>query len=301
MTDVANGASLAIQLVIVGLGALTLGMSLWAAREGSPLIALFGRWIRWIFLATLVAGATWIFGWSGYGFPTLLLVSLLGLFLIETAYNWIAISALSKSELPLFPRFEENDRGDEWPSTPAFIRIKDWIRQNDYQKAQALVSTLGDTVLMRLSVYENEAGTERLQVLFLPNPRGNTAVCFSFVSVTRGGRTLLTDNVFLPFGGFYPENWEVERRPWTRSPGKLLERHRARIDAAAEPLAPFVISPLEQINEDQRRVERINRELGFLREISGEPGESRLTTAGKARVWQEVWTLSYLGLPLKYT
>jgi hypothetical protein len=26
----------------------------------------------------------------------------------------------------------------------------------------------------------------------------------------------------------------------------------------------------------------------------------RLTSAGKARIWQEIWTLAYLGLPLKY-
>ena len=63
---------------------------------------------------------------------------------------------------------------------------------------------------------------------------------------------------------------------------------------------PYVTSPLEQINDDQRQVEQLNRDLGFLHKRVEEADKGRLTTAGKARIWQEVWTLSYLGLPLSY-
>jgi hypothetical protein len=221
-------------------------------------------------------------------------------FLIETSYNWIAIASLSKSELPLFPKFEENENGEEWPTSQPFIKLKDWLFDSGFTRKQSLVSHLGEMILMRVSVYESSDQTIRLHVLFLPNARGNTAVCFTCNSATRLGDCIVTDNIFLPFGGFYPENWDVERRPWMRSVSNLVERHRARIDAKAEVLMPFVTSPLEQINEDQRQVETLNRDLAFLNKRAEEAELGRLTTAGKARIWQEVWTLSYLGRPLSY-
>jgi len=248
----------------------------------------------------VIGGAAYVFGVTGYSYPVLVAVALLSWFLIETAYNWIAISTLSRSELPLFPKFEENENGEEWPTDKSFIALKDWLFDAGYTRKQSLISHLGEMVLMRVSVYESKDQTIRLHVLFLPNARGNTAVCYTCYSATRVGDCIVTDNVFLPFGGFYPENWCVERRPWTRSVSSLLERHRARIDANAEVLMPFVTSPLEQINEDQRQVEQLNRDLGFLHKRVEEADMGRLTMAGKARIWQEVWTLSYLGWPLSY-
>lgn len=301
MTPVSNGNALLIQAVIILLAVLSLSFSWWAARAGSPVIAIFGRWFRWAFLSSLAAGVVHVFGWTGYGFGVLLIVALLTFYILETSYNWVAISALSKSELPLFPRFEINERGDEWPSNKQFIELKGWLRQAGFQKRQALVSMLGEMLLMRVSVYENGDQTIRLHILFLPNARGNTLSCFTFYSTTQSGSVLVTDNIFLPFGGFYPENWEVERQPWTRSASKLLLRHRARIDAKGEELMPFVIEPIEQINRDQHQVEQLNRELGFLHMPAEEPELGRLTTAGRARIWQEVWTLAYLGLPLRYS
>jgi hypothetical protein len=300
MTAVSNSESLLIQIATLVLAVLSLGLSWWAGRAGSPVVAVFGRWLRWLFFAFLGGGLVYVMGWTGYPLGVLVLVTLLLWFLIETGYNWLAISALSRSELPLFPKFEENDRGDEWPSSPGFIKLKEWLRQKGFQKKQALVSFLGEQVLMRVSVHESEDETIRLHVMMLPNVQGNTAVCLSFYSTTRAGDFIVTDNIFLPFGGFYPENWDVERRPWMRGAGDLLNRHRERIDAKAEPLIPFVTSPLEQINEDQRSVEQLNRDLGFLHPVHEQHELGRLTAGGKARIWQEIWTLAYLGLPLKY-
>ena len=60
-------------------------------------------------------------------------------------------------------------------------------------------------------------------------------------------------------------------------------------------------SPLEQINEDQRAVEQLNRDMGFLHPVHDQHELGRLTSGGRARIWQEIWTLAYLGLPLKYS
>ncbi|MEX0330200.1 MAG: hypothetical protein AB3N64_02140 [Puniceicoccaceae bacterium] len=300
MELIPQGESLLIQGGILALAILSLLVSWWAGRAGSPILAIASRWLRWIFIAILMAGAVYVFGWTGYRFPVLFFVAMLAWFLVETAYNWLAISTLSRSELPLFPKFEENDSGEEWPTDNRFLKLKDWLSANGFSRRQALISHLEDLVLMRVSVYENQDQTIRLHVLFLPNARGSTAVCFTCYSSTRLGDCIVTDNVFLPFGGFYPENWDVERRPWTRALSNLVERHRARIDAKAEVLMPFVTSPLEQINEDQRQVELLNRDLGFLNKRAEETELGRLTTAGKARIWQEIWTLAYFGLPLSY-
>jgi hypothetical protein len=289
-----------LQLIILLLGMLSLFIGFKASRLGSPVWAIFGRWTRWAFIATLVASTLRLFEWSGIAFPILLMVVGLAYFLLETLYNWIAISALSKSDLPLFPRYEENPSGEEWPSEPSFIALRDWLRSNGFQRQQALKATLGNNILMRISSHDSADKKIRLQILLLPNERGSCAVCASFLSVTKSGKTLLTDNVFLPFGGFYPDEWSVERRPWTRSIGKLHDRHKARIDAVAEPLQPFTSSPYEQIRQDQQHLEQLNQELGFLTNPHDVEDLGRLTPAGKARVWQEVWTLAYLGLPLSY-
>ncbi len=293
-----NGQSGWLQGLVLALALASLLCSWWAGRAASPVVAILSRWVRWLFIAFFAAGLVHWLGWTGYRFPVLLAVALLAWFLVETLYNWLVISALSRSDLPLFPKFEENQRGDEWPSESRFIRLKEWLRAAGFQRRQALVSMLGEQVLMRVSVFENADRTERLHILFLPNARGYTSVCFTVFSATVSGVLIITDNVYLPFGGFYPEHWEVERRPWTRSPEKLLQRHRARIDAKSEQLQPFTESPLEEINANQRLVEQLNRELGFLHPPQAEAEHGRLTPAGKARLWQELWTLAYLGLPI---
>ena len=289
-----------IQGTILLLATISVSLFWWSSSVGSPIIAIFSRWARWMFVSLLIAGLLHEFADTGYGFPVLAVVAILLWFVLETVYNWIAISILSRSELPLFPKFEENSKGEEWPSNRASIALKDWLRDNGFRKKQALVSNLEEMVLMRVSIYENADATVRLHVLFLPNPRGGSIVCLTCNSVTHSGSTIVTDNVFLPFGGFYPENWDVERSPWSRSPARVHKRHLERIDAKAESLMPFVLTPLEQINEDQRQVEQLNRDLGFLNSVAEEEELGRLTTAGKARIWQEIWTLAYLGMPMKY-
>lgn len=293
--------ALVVQVAILLLGVASLTLSFVASRQGSPVLAILGRWARWGFIAVLCAGTIRLFGWSAYPLTVLLGVSFLGFFLLETLYNWVAISALSRSNLPLFPRYEESESGEQWPSEPAFISLRDWLRANGFQREQALAATLAENTLMRISCYASADKTIRLQILILPNERGRSAVCASFISSTKSGRVLLTDNIFLPFGGFYPENWDVERRPWMRSVSKIFERHKARLDAAAEPLQPYTLAPIDQIRKDQHTLESLNQELAFLHAPHEQEDLGRLTTAAKARVWQEVWTLAYLGLPLDYS
>ena len=149
-------------------------------------------------------------------------------FLGETLYNWLAITAHSLSPLPLFPRYTANTTGEEWPVQPRLLKIREWLRAQGFRQVQALKAEIGPGVFLRVSVYQDAQATVRLQVTFIPQANGAISVCFGVTSMTAEGGRYLTDNLYIPFAGFYPENWFVERAPWVRSLPRLLARHRKR-------------------------------------------------------------------------
>jgi len=228
----------------------------------------------------------------------LALCAFLSWFLIETIYNWIAISALSRSPAPLFPKFEINRSGDEWPAQRRSIGLREWLRREEFERLAAIRAEFFESVVLRLSVYQNKEGTVRMQVMFLPHQRDHVSVCFIVFSEARDGTRLVTDNYFLPYGGFYPENWSVERKPLMRSPEKLLKRHLRRMAGFGLPFVEFDDDPLTEINDQQRILERLNVDLGFLfpRHLREEYG--KFTQQGRYRFWKELWLLNYFGCPI---
>ena len=99
-----------------------------------------------------------------------------------------------------------------------------------------------------------------------------------------------TDNLYIPFGGFYPENWLVERRPWRRSLPRLLARHRARL-APFQAAVPFAGEPDGQnLNTSQHELDRLNTELGFLHPQHEREDLGKNTQEGRYRVRKEIWT-----------
>src|SRR5690606_21722390 len=93
---------------------------------------------------------------------------------------------------------------------------------------------------------------------------GAVSLCASYSSNTSAGHRYVTDNLYLPFGGFYPENWLILRNPWCRSLPSLLTRHRERLARSGEIVLPWTTEPLADLNDQQQDLERINTELGFL-------------------------------------
>jgi len=265
----------------------------------SPVLGILNRWVRWaLFSVALAVGGQL----AGSDRPVWLWVvtGVLVWPLFETIYTWLAIKALSFSALPLFPRFTANREGDAWPNQHRFLVLRDWLRDQKFRHQQSLKADLIPGHSLRVSVFHDDEALIRLQVMFFPQRSGNTAVCYVFSSVTQSGARLVTDNIFLPFGGFFPANWEVQRTPWTRSPGSLLHLHRLRIADCAEPLQLFADEPLHDLNNQQYLLECTNTELGFLfpRNLHEEHG--RLTWEGRYRVWKEAWWLNYFGLPGRY-
>ena len=269
-------------------------------RLASPVVSIFNRWLRWIVFSLGAASVCTQFQLIDRSFWVLLVGFMLIYFLIETGYRWLEIHALSVSPMPLFPRFAVNSSGEEWPTHPRLFTLREWLRQQGFRPLQSLKAEVGAGLYLRTSVYQDVTGTLRVQVTFLPQPGGGITVCHTFSSQTTEGDRIVTDNLFLPFGGFYPENWFVERYPWIRSAARLLQRHEQRTRAASAPLAPWDLEPLGDLNQQQREVERINTELGFLLPHAEREDHGKISHEGRYRVWKEVWLLNYFGVAARY-
>lgn len=271
-----------------------------SGRMASPIMAIFARWCRWLVISLSVASLLRLLEWSAYPYWVLATASFLGWFLIESFYNWLAIEALSRSQFPLFPRFVPNTRGNEWPNHKRFIALRDWLRFNGFKHTTGLVSEMGQEIAIRSSVFHSGDGAIRLQVLFLPHRSASLLDAYVLTSQMENEDRIMTDNFFLPFGGFYPESWFLERKPWTRSIATLLSRHKERLEAHGSPPIPFDDEVVDDLNRQQRTLEQVNIDMGFLFPQNQREAYGKITREGRYRIWLELWCLSYFGRPLGY-
>lgn len=272
----------------------------WNLRAASPVVAILNRWLFWILFAAGGASICTFYGLIDRPFWVVCAGFFLLWFLGETLYNWLAIQALSVSSVPLFPKFAANSSGEEWPTAPRLLRLRDWLRSQNFRQAQALKAEVAPGVHLRVSIYQDATAHTRFQVTFLPQPNGTISVCCSLSTQTVTGYRYVTDNLFLPFAGFYPENWLVERRPWTRSPARLLARHCARLKAAHEMPLAWGDDPLIDLNAQQRDLEKLNTELGFLMPHADREDHGKMSSEGRYRIWKEIWLLNYFGRSARY-
>jgi hypothetical protein len=269
-------------------------------RLASPVVAIADRWLRWIIFPIVWAWFCRDFQLIDRPLWVIALAGFLIWFMVETGYNWLRIAALSVSPFPLFPRYVINASGEEWPVQARFLKIREWLRSQGFRQVQALKAEVGGDIYMRVSVYQDEAALLRIEVTFLPQNNGAIDVCFSLTTLALDGSRYVTDNLYVPFGGFYPENWFVDRRPCCRSLPRLLSIHRKRIAAMGRGLTPFSVEPLVDLNDAQRELDRVNTELGFLNPRGAREDHGKISNEGRYRVWKEIWTLNYLGRSARY-
>ena len=284
------------------LAAMALSMVLFQLnhRYGSPVVAIVNRWLRWLIFAFGAAYVCRDFDLIGRPYPVLVAVFFLLWFLVETLYNWLMIHALSVSPLPLFPRYALNRSGEEWPTQPRLLRVREWLRTHGFRQVQALKAEVGGGIYLRVSMYQDEEACLRVQVMFLPQPNGSITACYVLSSQAADGRRFVTDNLYIPFGGFYPENWLVERTPWCRALPRLVARHRARVARSGAAIEPWTNEPLIELNAQQGELDRLNTELGFLNPHHERDDHGKISHEGRYRVWKEIWMLDYLGRPTRY-
>jgi len=283
-----------MKAAVFGLIIASIAVSVWNSRSASPSISVLNRWARWLGLSLGAAYFVYDAGWLDRPFWALAVLFLLLWLSLETLYNWFMINALSQSNYALFPRYRENMSGEEWPAAEKFIRLRDWLRSHGFSKTQALRADVGNGLMIRSSVYTNADKSIRLQVLFVPQSNGLIGYSLSFLSVAKDEKRLITDNLHMPYGGFYPEDWEVSRKPWKRSVEGLYQLHCRRIEGSD--LKSFDTDPLDDLNEQQRVLERINIDEGFLVPPHMQEEQGKITWEGRYRVWKEIWLLNYFGV-----
>ncbi|HEY1107962.1 MAG TPA: hypothetical protein VGE76_04995 [Opitutaceae bacterium] len=289
-----------ISFFIIGGVLLSLILMQVNPRRASPVLSIADRWLRWFVFAFGAAHLCAEYKLIERPFWVLAAAFFIVWFLIETLYNWLAITAHSLSPLPLFPRYAVNSSGEEWPVQPRLLKTREWLRAQGFRQVQALKAEIGGGVYLRISVYQDAQAMLRVQVTFIPQASGAISVCYAVSSVDADGSRYLTDNLYIPFGGFYPETWFVERLPWRRSLPGLIARHRARLlKAGVQPVA-FEAEPITDLNAVQHELDRLNTELGFLYPHAEREDLGKFTQEGRYRVWKEIWMLNYLGRSARY-
>lgn len=282
------------------LAGISVGITYLHQNTGWAALLVFNRWLRWILFALLFSLIVHFFSDpKPMSLWPMMAVGFLIYLLLETMYNWLAIKSLSDSDMALFPTFRQNIQGDEWPAHRKFLKVKDWLREHDFAHRQSIKAELLEGVYLRSCIYENTAGTVRLQILFVPQRGGNLSMGYIFSSRTSSHR-LITDNLSMPFGGFYPQYWNLARRPLTRSLERLYRYHRKRLKTIEEPLIRWEQEPLSDLNSQQRELEQLNMREGFLVPPHQQDEYGKITGEGRYRIWKEVWLLNYFGVSNTY-
>jgi len=288
-------SSSTFEYILLAVTILTIILPKIGQKKGIPLFTLVSRWLRWVLFGGIFALVLRAFEISYRPDWVHFVTGLAIWFMLETGYYWIAIKALSRSEIPLFPSFKINKDGDEWPADPLFIEVREWLREQNFKRLSALKAELFEGTFLRASIYESADQLTRLQILFIPKSKGGASACYTLSTNGENDRRLITDNLFLPFGGYYPEGWNIMRKPLIGSLKRLLKLHRQRLIKSSLTPIPFEDEPLEELNDQQRILERLNLETGFLTPRQFQEEIGKISYDGRYRLWKEMWLLAYLG------
>jgi len=277
--------------------ALALGLFLLSFRiRRSPAFSfiLLSRWLRWTLFGFGVAYLIREWGGSGRSYWTLAPTFLLLWILVESVYAWLAVRALSLSNLPVFPNYREASSGVNWPVEKGYLQAKEEIRQHGFHLQNELIADIGEQMSLQSLLYSDETKQIRLQVIFAPRATGCPALFFILTS-KEGEKRLATDNVWLPFGGFFPAGWKVNRSPFIRSLGILLKRHRRMISKEGLEPETFEEDWVDELNEEQDQLDKESTERGILVPRAQRREFGKLTGDGRYRIWKQILLLNYFG------
>lgn len=258
----------------------------------SPVNKAIVRWIRLIGISLFLAVFFQYTLFPNISFWRLFVMGFLIWGLLETAYVWMYILAWDKSELPLFPSIQLCE-SVEWPANKRFFLIRDWIRQNGYQEIGGLKYYYKDEMLQSAVVFQSPDKTIRMQVLIVPDATGVILDQIAFISEDVEGNRYITDNIFMPFGGVYPENWKSLRFPAKRKIQNVANKHISILAKTNNACVQILDDPLEWTVETQIQLEKKNIESGFLNEKSSRSEFGKMTGEGRYRIWKELLILNY--------
>jgi hypothetical protein len=289
-----------LQLVLISLFILSASVSYLSLSIGNYVLKIINHWLRWITLSVMFALLIEYFTEPGIRPQWLLITTGFLLYAIfETIFYWIQINAISYGDISLFPKFKLNTDGDEWPSNKKYIHVKDWLRDNNFTHQQSLKANIREDIYIRSSIYEEEESNIRCQILFIPQRDATLSMCYIFSSCTKSEKRYITDNVFIPYGGYYPENWHIVRKPKINTITGVFNIHKKRLKNSVETIVEWNNEPLEDINQQQRLLESTNLDTGFLYPSNMHEEHGKISNEGRYRMWKEIWLMNYLGITVK--
>jgi len=283
----------------LGFFSVAIGSQIFAARQGQPLMEIATRWSR---LLAVVLGVTYLafaMEWSlaanrsPWSFATVLLI---GAILLVTIAAWFRVKGFSFEDIPLFPSYFRNEESGEWPTSADHISLREWIRKQGFRQVEFLGAYPFPETFIREYHFDSKDGRTRLCVSFIPKGIKQLCVSHAASSISADGVRYVTDNAFAPYGGLYPDNWIVDRKPLRRSVAKLLERHQRRIETSGKEFSPWIDLPLEDVKEQHRLLEKANRDNGILNPRSNWEEYGRFSQEGCYRMWKEILLLHYFGM-----
>lgn len=273
-------------------------------QSPTPMRLVCMRWVRWgLFALAFASLFYWVAGAlspeTSFSFSRLIFAGALVWLVYDGGYTWLIIGAISRSETALSPHFRTDDM-PVWPNQPVFFGLKDSLRAGKWQEVGAFRADVAGVEALRVRTFIEPEATVRAHLYLLIQPAGGVTWSVSFESLTDDQQRLLTDNLFLPYGGFYPEDWHVARKPWVRSFDRLLALHKKRMVAAQATWQTLGAESCEEINAQQRALEKVNLEMGFLNEPKWREEAGFITRAGRYRLWKEILKLNYFGRTRAY-
>ncbi len=288
-----------LELLALPLAWIAVLLSILFMRRADPARAILGRWALWLCVSCGTALLLHRIGASSRPIWASTLFCMLAWQLAETVYNWMAIDAVSRSDLPLFLNYKRSGAG-QWPADRTFVTLREEIRREGFRLLASSIGQMNGVDYLRCNIYEDAEKHISLSTLFVPRGSNSLSVFLALTTHADNGRIYITDNMFVPFGGFYPEDMMVERRPLMRSLSRLLGRHRKRLEAEGAKPVPYECDPIEEMNRRQGEVERENLNMGFLVDPQERELHGNISREGRYRLWTELWMLNYFGRARDY-
>jgi len=261
------------------------------------IIRLFSHWARWLTFACAFSLMLTYFEWSNRADWVHFISGLAAWFILETLYYKISIHMLNISEMDLFPKYKNDTNENLWPINKEVLKIKDLLSEEGFKEEETLKAEIIAHLVIRQAVFLDETRKIRLNVLFIPNAKNEIKLFYSLFSHKTSGEYLLTDNQNMPFGGYYPDHWTVNRYPISHSLKKLLKKHREAMSESEGEWTEVEGDIRTKTNRLQWELEKKNREMGFLNEPNRED-KQQISSEGCFRIWIEMWLLAYFGKTL---
>lgn len=255
---------------------------------------LIGHWFRWFAFASAFSLILIFFEWSTRPDWVHFISGMALWFVLETSFFRLSIHMLNKSEMELFPKYKNDTNENLWPLNKEVLKIKEFLSKEGFKTIDSLKAQIVSHISIRQAVFLDEAHTIRLNVLFIPNANNEIKLFYSLYSLKKSGEKLITDNQNMPFGGYYPDNWIVNRFPMCHSLKRLLNKHRSAMNQDNEAWCRLDEDVRTTTNELQRELENRNREMGFLNQRN-EEDKGQISPEGCFRIWTEMWLLAYFG------